>query len=92
MRRAAPLGGTDEPTEVKMSNEVIRVFALPHLGAEREIIVMKEKGQNVHAFPPYAKKSLAVLICLSSVRAGRRGEAANRLVAVRKTAELIAAG
>ena len=44
-----------------MSNEMIRVFALPHLGAEREIIVMKEKGQNVHAFPPYAKKSLAVL-------------------------------
>jgi hypothetical protein len=52
---------------------------------------MKEKDQNVQAFPPYAKKSLAVLICLSSVRAGRRGEAANRLVAVRKTAELIAA-
>ena len=43
----------------------------PTWALQREIMVMKEKSQNVHAFPPYAKESWAVLIRLSSVRAGR---------------------
>lgn len=33
-------------------------FALRHLGAEREIVVVKVDGNNFYAFPPYAKKPL----------------------------------
>ena len=44
-----------------MSNELVRVFALRLLGEKREIIVLKEKGQDFYAFPPYAKKPLGDL-------------------------------
>ncbi len=33
-------------------------IALRHLGPDREILVLKVKGQNFYAFPPYAKKPL----------------------------------
>ena len=40
----------------KASNEVVFCVALRHLGAEREIVVLKAKGNNFYAFPPYAKE------------------------------------
>jgi hypothetical protein len=37
------------------------IFALRHLQAEREILVLKVAGQNFYAFPPYAKVPLGGL-------------------------------
>jgi len=53
---------------------------------------MNEKGQNVHAFPPLREEILGGLDSLEQ-RPGSVvcGEAADRLGAVRKTAERIAA-
>jgi hypothetical protein len=40
------------------SNELVLVFAVRHLGVEREILVLKVKGEDIYAFPPYAKEPL----------------------------------
>jgi hypothetical protein len=40
------------------SGEFVLCVALRHLGAEREVVVLKEKENNFYAFPPYAKKPL----------------------------------
>jgi hypothetical protein len=40
----------------KASATLTFCFALRHLGTEREIVVLKVKGNNFYAFPPYAKK------------------------------------
>jgi hypothetical protein len=59
-RRRAYTVGMTETTE-KASDKLILCFVLRHLGAEREILVLKVKGQNFYAFPPYAKKPLGNL-------------------------------
>jgi hypothetical protein len=43
--------------------DFVLCFALRHLDAEREILVLKVKGQNFYVFPPYAKKPLGDLDC-----------------------------
>jgi len=45
-------------SKARASSDLILCFALRHLGAEREILVLKAKGDNFYAFPPYAKKPL----------------------------------
>jgi hypothetical protein len=47
----------------RVSSELILCFALRHLGAEREILVLKAKGKNFYAFPPYAKKPIGPVDC-----------------------------
>src|ERR1700728_3003571 len=42
-------------------SEHVLVFALRHLGMEREILVLKVKNHNFHAFLPYSKKPLGPL-------------------------------
>ena len=45
----------------RASGDLILCFALRHLRAEREILVLKVKGQNFYTFPPYAKRPLGDL-------------------------------
>jgi len=45
-------------TTEQVTDELIFCIALRHLGAEREVLVVKEREQEFFAFPPYAKKPL----------------------------------
>jgi len=45
-------------TREQVTDELIFCIALRHLGAEREVLVVKEREQEFFAFPPYAKKPL----------------------------------
>jgi hypothetical protein len=45
----------------RASGELVLCFALRHLGTEREILVLKVRGKDFYAFPPYAKKPLGSL-------------------------------
>src|SRR5437879_3063813 len=44
-------------------HELVLCFALRLFGVEREILVLKAKGQNFHAFPPYAKEPFGIFDC-----------------------------
>jgi len=54
-------------------------FALRHLGAEREIVVLKAKGNNFHAFTPYAKEPLGDVDCHMSWHASGERHAVSRI-------------
>jgi hypothetical protein len=41
-----------------IAGELILCVALRHLGAEREVLILKEREQEFFAFPPYAKKPI----------------------------------
>ena len=47
----------------RASGELVLCFALRHLGTEREILVLKVKGNNFYGFPPYAKKPIGPVDC-----------------------------
>jgi hypothetical protein len=42
-------------------SEQVFIFALHHLGVEREVLALKVKRQNFYAFLPYSKKPLGPL-------------------------------
>ncbi|HXP78896.1 MAG TPA: hypothetical protein VN976_03245 [Verrucomicrobiae bacterium] len=46
------------------------VVVLRHLGAEREILVLKANRQNFYAFPPYAKKPIGSFDVHMSLHSG----------------------
>jgi len=61
-----------ETTE-QVTDELMLCIALRHLGAEREVLVVKEREQEFFAFPPYAKKSLGSFdVHMSSHKSGER--------------------
>lgn len=58
---------------MKTSNERVITIALRHLGTEREVLVLKAKGEDFYAFLPGGLSGLGhCKIHLSFHRAGRR--------------------
>ena len=45
---------------MKSPEELVLCFALRLCGIEREILILKAKGQNFYAFPPYAKEPFGI--------------------------------
>ena len=50
-------------TTSKPSDELVLCFALRLFGIEREVLIVKAKGQNFYAFPPYAKEPFGSFDC-----------------------------
>jgi len=63
----------------KASDELVLCMALRLLGSEREVLVLKIKGQNFYAFPPYAKKPLGSFDCHMSYHESGERHAVVRL-------------
>src|SRR5260370_5042933 len=62
----------------RASGELVLCFALRHLGTEREILVLKVKGNNFYGFPPYAKKPIGPVDCHISWHASGERHAVSR--------------
>jgi hypothetical protein len=65
-------------SNARASSELILCCALRHLGTEREFLVLKARGNDFFAFPPYAKVPFGNVDCHTTWHASGERHAVSR--------------